>query len=565
LLRRIYELVKTRSARGQALEEYPLTLIGADYNVLALEATEKMLADLPHVLVRADIADPQQLIIDLAAAGITDPENILHVRSFLDHDRPFLPLKDKRAARRRQELNSTGVYVARDGSEVKPVEAVQGLVEHLRRWRQVISRVGLLVLEVHCLQPTTVKRLGAFTESAHFDAYHAFSGQQLVTAPIFLMAAAEAGLFPEEGMSQAIPKQMDFTRISLHRFIPQPYTVRHPLRSDLARLKQLDRISQPKALYTPIAEIKRRVCHLAQQQWVLEFEGQIVAALYTQRIDSLEVLRSACYKDMAHLYQPEGRCVQLLGLFVAPEMQGRGFSDALIGLILAHSATLDGVDTVAGVTRCANFIRHKARYSLADYVRSRNERGQLIDPMLHFHTSHGAILCEVLNRFRLEDTDNEGAGILIEYPLRAGKLAAAEIEAPQTTINTPQMESARITHTDQIEAIVSGIMLQVLGSQRADAYGAQIPLMEMGLSSLELLELRMLLSSRLGESLPSTFFFSYGTPEAVIGYFMAQSNVQPTSHPAAAPIPEASAPPLPASHVATTDSAQQKSVPQQEA
>ncbi len=518
LLRRIYELVKTRSARGQALTDYPLTLIGADYNALALDATGKTLAGLPHVLVRADIADPQQLIADLAAAGITDPENILHVRSFLDHDRPFLPLEDQRAARRRARMDGTGVYVARDGSEIKVTHAVQGLVEHLRRWRKVISRFGLLVLEVHCLPPATVKRLGALTESAHFDAYHAFSGQQLVEAPIFLAAAAEAGLFPEEGMSQAIPKQMEFTRISLHRLVPQPYMVRHPVRSDLRRLKQLDRICQPQALHTPVAEIKRRVCDLAQEQWVLEFDGQIVAALYTQRIESLEALRASCYQDMARLHWPQGRCVQLLGLFVAPEMQGRGFSDALIGLILAYSATLDEVSAVVGVTRCANFIRCQPACSLDDYIQSRNEQGQLIDPMLHFHISHGAVIHEVLRRFRPEDTDNEGAGILIEYPLRPRGAAVAKTEIQQAV-------SKRATQvTEQIESAVSRTVLQVLGSQRAAAYGVQIPLMEMGLSSLELLELRMLLGTCLGESLPSTFLFSYGTPEAIMGYFMAQTN-----------------------------------------
>ncbi|UAW63413.1 SDR family NAD(P)-dependent oxidoreductase [Mycoavidus sp. HKI] len=521
LLRRIYELVKTRSARGQALTEYPLTLIGADYNALALEATGKTLAGLPHVLVRADIADPQQLIADLAAAGITDPENILHVRSFLDHDRPFLPLEDKSAARRQEEVKGTGVYVARDGGEIKAAHAVQGLVEHLRRWRKAISRFGLLVLEVHCLPPVTVKRLGDLTESAHFDAYHAFSGQQLVEAPIFLAAAAEAGLFPEEGMSQAIPKQMDFTRISLHRLVPQPYTVRHPIRSDLRRLKQLDRICQPKALHTPIAEIKRRVCDLAQEQWVLEFGGQIVAALYTQRIESLDALRRACYKDMARLHRSEGRCVQLLGLFVAPEMKGRGFSDALIGLILAYSATLDGVDAVVGVTRCAHFIRRQQACSLDDYIQSSNEQGQLLDPMLHFHTSHGAVLREVLRRFRPEDTDNEGAGILIEYPLRPRGAAVAKTEVQQA-VPERAMQVA-----DQIEPVVSSTVMQVLGSQRAAFYGAQVPLMEMGLSSLELLELRMLLGARLGESLPSTFLFSYGTPAAIMGYFMARPNATP--------------------------------------
>ncbi|BBO59205.1 SDR family NAD(P)-dependent oxidoreductase [Mycoavidus sp. B2-EB] len=517
LLQRIYELVKTRTARGRVLAEYPLTLIGVDYNTLSLEATGRTLTGLPHLLVQGDIANPKQLMVDLATAGITDPKNILHVRSFLDHDRPFLPVEDKTGAQRREGLNYSGVYVARDGSEIKPAYAVQGLVEHLRRWRTAVSRFGLLLLEVHCLQPKTVRCVGNMTESAYYDAFHAFSGQQLVEASVFLMAAAEAGLFPELRTSQAIPKRLDFTRISLHRLLPQPYTVRHPRLADLRRLKQLDRISQPSARRTPAAEIKRRVRDFAQGQMVLEFEGQIVAALYTQRIDSPEALCTSCHAELARLHRPEGRYVQLLGLFVAPDMQGRGFSDALIDLMLVYAATLEGVDAVIGVTRCANFIQHKAIYSFDQYTQLRDGLGQFKDPMLHFHASHGAVVRKVLPGFRPEDRDNQGAGILIEYTLRAGAATTAETEVQ------PPVSECSAPVADQIEPAVRNTIMQVLGRQRAAAYGLQVPLMEMGLSSLELLELRLLLSARMGESLTATFLFSYGTPEAITGYFMTQA------------------------------------------
>ncbi|KAG0164035.1 putative PKS/NRPS-like protein biosynthetic cluster, partial [Apophysomyces sp. BC1015] len=562
LLRRIYELVKTRTARGRALAEYPLTLIGADYNALSLEATGRTLTSLPHVLVQGDIADPGQLMADLATAGVTDPENILHVRSFLDHDRPFLPVEDEAAARRREGLNNTGVYIARDGSEIRPAHAVQSLVEHLRRWRMAISRFGLLLLEVHCLRPNTVRRIGNMTESAYYDAFHAFSGQQLVEAPVFLMAAAEAGLFPEPGMSQTIPKRLDFTRIALHRLLPQPYTVRHPVPADLPRLKQLDRLCQPSALHTSAAEIERRVRGLAQGQMVLESDGQIVAALYTQRIDSLEALRTVCYAELAQLHRPEGRYVQLLGLFVAPEVQGRGFSDALIDWMRVYAATLDGVDAVIGVTRCANFMQHKTTCRFDRYIALRDELGQLKDPMLHFHTSHGAVVREVLPGFRPEDTDNEGAGILIEYALRSGEAIIAEAQIQQ-----PIAERATMA-ADQIEPAVRSTVMQVLDSQRATAYGLQVPWMEMGLSSLELLELRLLLSTRMGEPLAATFLFSYGTPEAIIEYFktryfMTRATVQPMPETIAMLTPEAI--PAPAEHVSPNHGLLQESAHSDEA
>ncbi|UUM22231.1 SDR family NAD(P)-dependent oxidoreductase [Mycoavidus sp. SF9855] len=553
LLLRIYQLIKTRSARGQALAEYPLTLIGADDNALSLEATGKTLAGLPHLLVRGSIADPQQLITDLAAAGIEDPENILHVRAFLDHECPFLSIEDKRAARRREGLNYTGVYIARDGSEIKPAHAVQGLVEHLRRWRMAVSRFGLLSLEVHCLRPNTVKCLGNMTESAHFDAFKAFSGQQLVEASVFLMAAAEVGLFPEPGLSRTFPERLNFTRLSLHRLIPQSYTIRHPVRADLSRLKHLNRMCEPSAMRISTAEIKRRVCDVPQQQMVLEFAGQIAAVLYTQRIDSVAALRSICYAEVGCLCQAEGRYVQLLGLFVAPEMHGRGFSDALLDLMLVYGSLLDGVEAIVGVTRCAHYSQYQAECSLDQYIELRDEQGQLIDPMLHFHASHGAVIREVLPGFRPGDTENEGAGVLIEYRLRSEQKTVVETAGPQA-VSTDTTRAV-----NQVEPIVRSAVIEVLGSQRAPAYDPQAPLMEMGLSSLELLELRRRLSTRLGESLPSTFFFSYGTPEAIIGYFMAQVAVQPVAQTTVTPAPQASIVPARVTHASASHGSGQES------
>ncbi len=567
LLHRIYELIKTRSARGRALAEYPLTLIGVNYNTLSLEATGKMLAGLPHLLVRGSIGDPQQLITDLAAAGIEDPENILHVRAFLDHQRPFLPIEDKTAARRRESLNYTGVYVARDGSEIKPAHAVQGLVEHLRRWRLAISRFGLLSLEAHCLRPNTVKCLGNMTESAHFDAFKAFSGQQLVEASVFLMAAAEVGLFPEPGLSRTFPERLNFSCFSLHRLIPQFYTIRHPVRADLSRLKYLNRMCEPSAMRISTAEIKRRVRDLPQQQMVLEFGGQIAAVLYTQRIDSVEALRSIDYAEVGRLCQAEGRYVQLLGLFVAPEMHGRGFSDALLDLMLVYGSLLDGVDAIVGVTRCAHYSQYQAECSLDQYIELRDEQGQWVDPMLHFHASHGAVIREVLPGFRPGDTDNEGAGVLIEYRLRSEQKTVVETVDPHAV-------STDTTGVDkQVEPIVRSAVIEVLGSQRSTAYDPQAPLMEMGLSSLELLELRRRLSTRMGQPLPSTFFFSYGTSKAIIGYFMAQAAVQSVLQTSVQSMPQTFATPAPqastvaarATHASASDGLRQESTRQDQA
>ena len=61
LLRAMFEAIRSQSRRGRALEDYPLGLIGIDNNEKALQAAARHLADLPHVLIRADSEDPQCL------------------------------------------------------------------------------------------------------------------------------------------------------------------------------------------------------------------------------------------------------------------------------------------------------------------------------------------------------------------------------------------------------------------------------------------------------------------------------------------------------------------------
>ncbi|MFL4555215.1 SDR family NAD(P)-dependent oxidoreductase [Yersinia kristensenii] len=524
LLLRIYQVISTRTPRGQALKSYPLILIGIDYNVLALEATGRTLAELPHYLIKGDIADPQQLVRDLIAQGINDLEYILHIRTFLDHDRPFVPVEENQIALQRKALSYSGVYVTTDGQEIDAGYAVQSLVEHLRRWKSVVSHFGLILLEVHCLRPATVRRLQNSTESLYFDAYHAFSRQQLVEAPVFLMSAVEAGLFPKQGVSRCIPKTADFTRISLHCLMPKPYTVRHPTRLDLPELEKLDRLSQPENLHTPQHELLRRLTDFPLGQMVLELDRQIVAVLYTQRIESVDALYTCQYRDLGQLHRADGRYLQLLGLYVLPEMHGRGYSDALLELMLIYCAALEGIDSVVGVTRCANFVQHKATRDIACYIQLRNDQGQHQDSMLHFHASHGATIHKPLYGFRPKDTDNDGIGVLIEYFLHQQDTHLA-LEVPSEKPIYPLMSA------DELANIVRSHILKLLGHQRAETYGEFVPLMEMGLSSLELLELRRKLGESMGELLSPTFLFSYGTAAAITAFFAEKNNALPATHP----------------------------------
>ena len=87
--------------------------------------------------------------------------NLLHVRSFLDHNRPYL--RPANYVRGTRTGHSTGAF-AYMGEEIPCDELEENLVRHLRRWAPYVGRFGLIILELHTLAAATYR--GKFGEDA---------------------------------------------------------------------------------------------------------------------------------------------------------------------------------------------------------------------------------------------------------------------------------------------------------------------------------------------------------------------------------------------------------------
>ncbi|PHM06071.1 hypothetical protein CK516_36310 [Nostoc sp. 'Peltigera malacea cyanobiont' DB3992] len=229
LLKRVYETVRDKSARGKVLAEYPLRMLGLDFNRESLQETDRTLAEIPHLVLPGDIGNPGEIATNLLQIGITDPENILHIRSFLDHDRPFIFPQNKAREQARSHLSYDCISVNPLGELIPPPTAIQSLVEHLQRWAEIVTPYGLIILEVHSLTPDVVYTFLDRCENLHFDAYQAFSMQHLVEADVFLLAAAEVGLFPKPEFSKKYPKTFPFSRITLNWLEKRFYTIDKPI------------------------------------------------------------------------------------------------------------------------------------------------------------------------------------------------------------------------------------------------------------------------------------------------------------------------------------------------
>ena len=524
LLKRVFDVVREKSARGKVLDRYPLTMIGLDYNQASLDETRRTLKDVPHLTMQADIGDPGKMIEDLKAIGIDKPEGILHIRSFLDHDRPYLSPVDMDAAEARNGHRYEGVYVARDGQDIRPPLAVQSLTEHLEKWAQLRSRHGLIILEVHSLDPDTVRDYRDESESLHFDALQAFSGQLLVEADVFLLCAAEAGLFPKPEYALRYPKFLPFCRITQNWFEKRPYRARLARPEDIERLLELDEACWSEALRSSAETISKRIAANPDGNCVFEFDGRIVGVLYTQRIADADVLDRIRYTEIDALHRPGGVCLQLIAFNIDPEFQGQGLGDEFLEFGLHWLGLKAGVQQIVGVSRCRNFAA--ARTTLDEYVRSRDSEGRLLDPILRLHESHGARVRGLIPGYRPEDIDNLGAGVLIEYGMDRRRDGGRPDRGAKA--DSPMDRSGDLT-IDAVQKMIASI----LGPKRASSVAPNRPLKEIGLDSLDLLEFRTLLSRATGRNIDPTFFFHHSTPRSISNYFGAGDSAAAAAHVAA--------------------------------
>ncbi|WP_323045802.1 beta-ketoacyl synthase N-terminal-like domain-containing protein, partial [Paraburkholderia sp.] len=103
----------------------------------------------------------------------------------------------------------------------------------------------------------------------------------------------------------------------------------------------------------------------------------------------------------------------------------------------------------------------------------------------------------------------------------AGEGETSRAQSSDAAIQQQNMPTTRSAH-EGCSRWVRNTIEQALGPERSAAFGPHVPLMEMGLSSLDLLELRHRLGEQVGIELEATFFFQCGTPAAIDEYLQVQ-------------------------------------------
>lgn len=193
-IQHIFDVIEYQTSRGKLLDEYPLLLVGADFNQAALKVTRANLikADIWAKVIWGDIGRPDILANDLKEDYNIDLKDLLNVRTFLDHNRIWEAPKE--TTKRTSE--SSGAY-AHQGKRLSNNLVEDSLLEHLQKWKPFVEKFGLLIIELHTINPKfTANNIGK-TAATAYDATHGYSDQYILEVDVFNKVASEAGLHPD--------------------------------------------------------------------------------------------------------------------------------------------------------------------------------------------------------------------------------------------------------------------------------------------------------------------------------------------------------------------------------
>lgn len=211
----LFDVIEKNTLRGRNLEEYPLFLVGADFNTAALKVTRANLiqADVWAKVLWGDISDPESLNKDLQDKFNIALHELLSVRTFLDHNRIWAnPTESKPIA-----SSYDGAFAYR-GQHLSNQVVMDNLREHFLQWKPFINKYGLIVIELHTISPSLTSANLGLTAATAYDATHGFSDQYIVSIEAFLEVIGSIGLESSSKYFSKFPNS-PLATVSIHFLI----------------------------------------------------------------------------------------------------------------------------------------------------------------------------------------------------------------------------------------------------------------------------------------------------------------------------------------------------------
>ena len=326
------------------------------------------------------------------------------------------------------------------------------------------------------------------------------------SADTWLMNAAKNQWFFEIGHCKTYRSNSTLPHYNLIYFSKQNYHIRHPVEADLSALMQIEQITWPAPIAMSETIIRNRITQHPQDHLVIEQENTIFAVVYSQRIMDISAVFTKNAVNISELRDDKGSIVQLLALNVLPEYFRLGLGDNLLEWMLQWCTFRPNISTVIGITRWKNYSDYP-ELTPEQYLIYCTNSGEIVNPIPHMHQKHGASIESLIPNYRPNDVENKAYGVLVYYALSTRKRITKE-SAP-----------GKLTE-GEIGTFVEQSIMEILGEKVRGKFILTTPLIDLGFESISLMELRALLSDKFKEEINPTFFFQYGTAEAIIQFFI---------------------------------------------
>jgi SAM-dependent methyltransferase len=214
-LKHLFNVIENQTERGKVLEDYPLLLIGVDYNEAALKITRKNLvqADIWAKVIWGDIGNPAAMSKDLNEKYGIDLSDLLNVRTFLDHNRIW---EEPKLNGKIASTECSGAYAYR-GVRINNNLVIESLKQHFNKWKPFVSKFGLLLIELHTSKPELVKENIGKTAATAYDATHGYSDQYIIEIDEYMKAMEEIGLTSDDSTFRKFPNS-DLATVSINLF-----------------------------------------------------------------------------------------------------------------------------------------------------------------------------------------------------------------------------------------------------------------------------------------------------------------------------------------------------------
>jgi len=201
-IQHIFDVIEYKTLRGKYLDEHPLLLVGADFNQAALKVTRANLikADIWAKVIWGDIGRPDLLANDLKEDYNIDLKDLLNVRTFLDHNRIW-----ETPQRTTKRISTSSGAYAFKGDRINNNLVEDSLLEHFKKWKPFVERFGLLIIELHTIDPKLASAHLGKTAATAYDATHGYSDQYILEVDVFNRIAEEAGLVPDTNHFSKFP------------------------------------------------------------------------------------------------------------------------------------------------------------------------------------------------------------------------------------------------------------------------------------------------------------------------------------------------------------------------